>query len=365
MAELRLCEGHIPQYKEMVELAKPLIEIMVEDLGKRKTIERFSDPFWFQSLACAMGFEHNYTGATTVTIKAIKEALQQDGEIFIFGGKGKEAINTPREIEASRLRGKTKHKLIDISKQTAKADNSLLQDSYDLYFHAIITDGDNYTVINQGMNEKEQLVRRYHWYNPKDFEDVGLRTLTFKQSLDLESEDNKEIKKAIVDLVKDENPKKIIRKALVLRNSYELYLRKMRPLWVSNEEKVLFEKISSVPYHLYFPKKLNEEALYVAHETARDFKDLIMQKNIGKNTIRGLAYLSSLIYGKEFLWENPQRYCYAYGTKASKPWYVERHAMKESASYLKELVSSMNIDKKKRKNILMRLSNIVEKYAEV
>ncbi len=365
MAELRLCSGYVPQYKEMVELARPLIEIMISDLGKRKTIERFSDPFWFQSLACAMGFEHNYTGATTVTIKAIKEALKQDGEIFIFGGKGREAINTPQEIEASRLEDRAKHKLIDISKQTAKADNSLLQDSYDLYFHSVITDGKHYAVINQGMNEREQLVRRYHWYNPRDFEDVGLRTLTSKQSLDLEGKDNREIKKVMEDLVKDENPKKIVKKVLVLRKSYELYLRNIRPLWISNEEKVLFDKISSVPYYLYFPKKLNEEALSVAHETARDFKDLVMQKNIGKSTLRGLAYLSSLVYGKEFLWENPQRYCYAYGTKASKPWYVERHAMRESASYLKELISSMEIDKKKRKNILIRLSNIVERYAQV
>ncbi len=362
MAELRLCEGYVPQYKEMVELSRPLIKLLIEDLGTKETLRRFSDPFWFQSFACALGFEHNYTGATTVTIKALKEALGKDEDIIIIGGKGENAINTPKEIELLEKENIISSKFADnlqkISRVTAKADNNLLQDSYDLYFHAIITDGKkNYVVINQGMNTLEKLVRRYHWYNPESYEDKNIRDFTFIKSLDLQVKS--EIQNTMLDLVKDEKPQKIVKKALVLSKHYELYKKGIRGLFLSSEEKELFERIRDVPYHLYFPKKLNEDALRIAHESANTFKELSLTPNMGKSTLRGLAYLSALIYGKEITWENPQKFCYAFGTKAGKPWYIQRKAMRKASTYLKQLIESSEIEKKKRKEVLKRLSKLL------
>jgi len=366
MAELRLCEGYVPQYKEMVMIAKPLIRLMIDDIGIKETIRRFSDPFWFQSLACALGFEHNYTGATTVTIKAIKEAFENEGDIIILGGKGKKALQIPQELasleEEGLLNNKIKNLLERISKETAKADNALLQDSYDLYFHSIITDGKgSYVVINQGMNDKEQMVRRYHWLNPSSFEDNVFRSVINNKSLDLQSKESREMKKIILDVIKDESPDRIVKKALLLSKHYELYRRGLRPLYMSKEEQEFFEKISTIPYYLYFPKKMNYDAIRIAHESAQEFKDIAMIREMGKSTLRGLAYLSALVYGKEISWENPQRYCYAFGTKAGKPGYVEKNAMKKAAEYLREIISASEIEKKQKKKVLRRLANITQR----
>ncbi len=367
MAELRLCDGYVPHYKEMVMIAKPLIKLMIDDIGIKETIKRFSDPFWFQSLACALGFEHNYTGATTVTLKAIKEAFKDENDIFILGGKGKNALQVPYELSELEKKGMLNSRMRDIleriSKETAKADNSLLQDSYDLYFHTVITDGKkNYAIINQGMNDKEMLVRRYHWLNPLSFEDKNFRSIINNISLDLQSKESKDIKNAIVDIVKDESPEKIVKKALLLSKHYELYKKGLKPLYISKEEQEFFKKISVVPYYLNFPRKMNYEAIKIAHECAREFKDVAMMENIGKSTLRGLAYLSALVYGKEISWEKPQRYCYAFGTKAGKPWYVEREAMKKAGKYLMELINASEIKREQKKEIFKRLAKITQKH---
>lgn len=350
VAELRLCEGYVPQYKEMVVIAYPFLKLLVNEYGTKEVVRRFSDPYWFQSFATALGFEHNYTGATTVTIKAVKEALngKKDLGIKVVGGKGKEAINVAKEVDTV---------LAEISRETAKSDNTLMQDSYDLYFHSmIIEEHGKFAVINQGMNVKEQMVRRYHWYNPKGYESLEDMSLTCMYVLDLKNE--KDLQKTMLDMVKDENPEKLERKILLLRKSYENF-RKGNLTLLPKDEIRFFKKIVTMPYHLYFPNKLDVKALEVAKQ-AENFKEFFMVKGIGKGTLRGLAYLSALIYGKDFQWENPQQYCYAFGTKAGKPWYVERKKMREAAAILKEIAEGLDVETKRKKEVLKRLGKLIK-----
>lgn len=349
VAELRLCEGYVPQYKEMVALAYPFLKLLVDEYGTKEVIKRFADPYWFQSFATALGFEHNYTGATTVTIRAIKEALNSHESIGIkvVGGKGKEAIRVASELDED---------LANISRETAKSDNALLQDSYDLYFHSmIIEEKGNFTVINQGMNVNEQMVRRYHWYNPKSYQSLEGMSLSKNYMLDIKNE--RELQKTIIDMAKDENPFKLERKILLLRKSYENY-RKGNLTLLPREELRFFKKLVVMPHYLYFPKELDAKALEVAKQ-AENFREFFMVKGIGKGTLRGLAYLSALIYGKEIQWENPQQYCYAFGTKAGKPWYVERKKMREAALVLRDIAEGLDVKSKRKKEVLKRLSGLI------
>ena len=46
----------------------------------------------------------------------------------------------------------------------AKIDNAAIQDGYSLYHHTILFDEEgNWTVVQQGMNLKTKMARRYHW----------------------------------------------------------------------------------------------------------------------------------------------------------------------------------------------------------
>ncbi len=354
-AELRLCTGHIPMYREMVKLSGPLMEILASELGTKNLIERFSDPFWFQCYACAMGFEHNYTGATTVTLKAIKDSLEnRDIGITVLGGKGSLSREAQKEIEnLTWFTDKKITRLKRASRMSAKVDNSLVQDSFDVYFHSMLVDErGNFAVINQGMNEKDMLVRRYHWMNTKTFIEEPHTTIVSSpvaKAMDLTSRRSRETRKTIRDIIHDEPPEAIHKKFLLLDRSKGQ---------TKIADFVETPNVSRVPYYLTFPRRLNLEALRTARECAETFEDIMDIRGIGKSTIRGLAYLSSLIYGTEISWKDPQRYCYTYGTKAGRPWYVERENMAESADILRTALEEARIGRKQKLNALRRLSKI-------
>ena len=102
-ANLPLHGGKAPRwlFGRMVRLSGGILEYMVEEMGPYDTIRRFSDPFWFQSLGCVLGFDWHSSGVTTTTCGAVKEALRSlpDLGIYVAGWKGAASRRTPREIE--------------------------------------------------------------------------------------------------------------------------------------------------------------------------------------------------------------------------------------------------------------------------
>ena len=134
------------------------------------SLQRVSDPFWFQGLGCALGFDWHSSGLTTTTCAALKEGLkcrEKELGFFIAGGKGKTSLRTPQEIEAAGSKfalGRHIEALQDTSRLVAKVDNTALQDGYNLYHHCIFfTDKGDWSVVQQGMNENTRWKQRYHW----------------------------------------------------------------------------------------------------------------------------------------------------------------------------------------------------------
>ncbi|MEM5824634.1 MAG: DUF763 domain-containing protein [Candidatus Aenigmatarchaeota archaeon] len=354
--ELRLASGPVPHYKEMVKLARPILEILVEEYGSYEVIKRFSDALWFQCFACLLGFEWNYSGMTTVTIKAIKDALKDSNlPIKVVGGKGKEAINTLEEIEKLEIKNKDEIKKASIL--SAKADNVELQDGYDLYFHSLIVDENgNFSIINQKMNINNQKVRRLHWIaNTKVFEEephneiIGIKE---KVALNLFSKDSKETRKAIVDIVKDYSIEKI-EKTLIMLNK-----KQNQKLLVDYLKMENFE-IVKLPYYFKIPKKIDKKALEIA-KNAENFEDILKIRGIGKDTIRGLAYIANIIFGTRISWKDPIKFTYAHGTKAGKPYYVDKERMLKEAEILRQVIEEAKLGNKEKIYALKRLSKIIE-----
>ena len=171
VANLPLHGGKAPKwlFKRMVKLSESIVTVMVDELSISEIFKRFSNPFWFQSLTCILGYDWHSSGTTTVTCGALKEAIDPEKHGFIFaGGKGKTSRNTLTEIEQTgdifSLSSEKIEQLKYASRITAKIDNNVIQDFHKLYHHSFFfSELGQWGVIQQGMNKETKYARRYHW----------------------------------------------------------------------------------------------------------------------------------------------------------------------------------------------------------
>jgi uncharacterized protein len=67
IAELPLHGGKAPPwlFQRMVKLGREIVRLIIEDNGPEEILSRISDPYWFQSLGCVLGFDWHSSGVTT------------------------------------------------------------------------------------------------------------------------------------------------------------------------------------------------------------------------------------------------------------------------------------------------------------
>src|SRR3989338_8617457 len=158
-ATLPLHYGKAPRwlFSRMTLLAREIIAALVSEFSPEEVLKRFSDPYWFQSFGCVLGFDWHSSGLTTTTTGALKEALKENPAIGIAGGK-KLARKAPEEIkslgERFNFSEQKINELIRISRLSAKVDNALVQDSFNLYHHTIFFTQHSWAVVQQGMKDR-------------------------------------------------------------------------------------------------------------------------------------------------------------------------------------------------------------------
>ena len=94
--------------------------------------------------------------------------------IYFCGGRGKQSRKTPDELVGrGRMRkASMATELVRTSRLTAKIDNNAIADGFQIYLHSfIVSSAGEWAVVQQGMNERSGLARRYHWHSPsvRDF----------------------------------------------------------------------------------------------------------------------------------------------------------------------------------------------------
>jgi hypothetical protein len=172
VADLPLHYGRVPSWlaTRMVTLGTAIAETVVHHYGRPALVSRLSDPFWFQAFGTVLGMDWHSSGITTSVMGALKKGLNsraQDLGIYICGGRGRHSRNTPQELraiaDATSMDGDA---LVRASRLTARIDNNAIADGFQIYLHSFVltSDGD-WTVVQQGMNEKSRLARRYHWHS--------------------------------------------------------------------------------------------------------------------------------------------------------------------------------------------------------
>src|SRR5258705_13373558 len=178
VADLPLHGGRVPQWlaERMTKLGTAITETIVSDYGTSAFLSRLSDPFWFQALGSVMGMDWHSSGITTSVMGALKRGLApRAGElgIYICGGRGKFSRNTPSELRLiAERRGFDGEGLVRTSRLTARVDNNALADGFQIYLHSfIVASNGEWAVVQQGLNNRSGMARRYHWHSTsvKDF----------------------------------------------------------------------------------------------------------------------------------------------------------------------------------------------------
>ena len=349
IATLPLHYGKTPRwlFEKMVRLSRAILESFLMEYAPEDFLRRLSDPYWFQSFGCILGFDWHSSGITTTVMGALKESTKsQDLPIHICGGKGKVAIKTPYEImDICNKIGCDADMLIYSSRMSAKVDSSAVQDGFQIYHHTIVfTSKGDWSVIQQGMEEKSRMARRYHWYgeNVQDFVDEphsGIISDKKAPTLNLVSKDSSKTRE-ISAMLSREEPRKVVKmfkdvKKLTMPERHRIFITDIKP---ENLKKALIKTYSLQP---------------------KNFEKLLGVKNVGAKTLRALSLISQLIFGAPPSFEDPALFSFAHGGKDGYPYPVQKDIYEESISYLQDAVKRAKLGNRDKYNSLKRLERFL------
>ncbi len=364
IATVPLDYGRCPRwlFERMRGLARGIIVAVTEEMGPDEVLKRFSDPVWFQSLGCVMGFDWNSSGLTTTTLGAVKAALfdiQDRLGVFICGGKGKTSRKTPEELTAYGVsRGFSfTPDLIYASKMAAKIDSSLIQDGYQIYHHNILfTKSGKWTVIQQGMNEENSTARRYHWLSSgvKDFVEEphsGIISGAKVKPLNLIAKESSENRKISVGLVKEE-PKKFLKYLDLIQTKKS---KNLTTVELHNKE-FYWHPVVEEKFDL---KRLEKTIFLAKEENPRDFEQFLSLKGIGPRTVRALSLVSEIIYGARPSFKDPARYSFAHGGKDGTPYFPKPEEMDRTIELLEKGIRKSQISLNEKIKAQRRLKSAV------
>jgi hypothetical protein len=177
-ADLPLHNGRVPPWlaERMTRLGTAITEAIIYHYGSSAFLSRLSDPFWFQALGAVMGMDWHSSGITTSVMGALKRGLGPQADelgIYICGGRGRFSRNTPQELRSiAERRSFDGAALVRASRLTARVDNNAIADGFQIYLHSfILASNGEWAVVQQGLNNRSGMARRYHWHSAtlKDF----------------------------------------------------------------------------------------------------------------------------------------------------------------------------------------------------
>ena len=335
-------------FARMVRLSRSIVEIIAADYGQQELLRRLSDPVWFQSLGCVLGFDWHSSGVTTTVCGAIKEAVKGDERAFGFyacGGKGAASRKTPLQIEVQADRfGLDGDELVRASRMSAKVDSAGLQDGFQVYQHVFFgTTTGEWAVVQQGMNTETGRARRYHWLSedtPSFVADPHKAIACDRKTepLNMVASEAGRFRDAVTLLAGDK-PEHTIAE-----------LKSIRRLSMAEHHPVLRSDISD----RYFSKVL----LSTYEQSPAGFDDLLLTPGVGPKTIRTLALIADVVHGARPSFRDPVTYSFAVGGKDGYPYPVDRAEYDRAIAILERGIRESKLGRGEKLDAFRRL----EKY---
>lgn len=349
-ANLPLHYGAAPRwlFSRMTKLTRAMSEIILGEYGQEEFLRRISDPIWFQSLGCVLGFDWHSSGLTTTLCGALKQGfkdLEKDFGVFIAGGKGKTSRKTPDEIRfwAEQMSFEPEQ-MVYASRMSAKVDSCAVQDGYQIYHHVFFgTKDGKWAVVQQGMNTQTRWARRYHWLS------LDLADFVVEPHKAIVSDSKGEI----LNMVAKESEPARKTSAVISSNkpseSVKEY-QKIKELSLPARHPVLSRDIN--------PLRFEKILLKTYEEQPQSFEALLGISGVGPQTIRALALISEVTYGAKPSFFDPVSYSFAHGGKDGYPYPINRADYDKSIEILEKVITLAKIGQSDKLDALKRLSQI-------
>jgi len=364
-------------FERMKKLSRGIVLAIVEEFGPDEILKRLSNPVWFQSLGCVLGFDWNSSGLATTTLGALKEGvrgLESNLGLFVCGGKGKTSRKTPEQIQSwGEFLGYSVEKidsLIYASKISAKVDNNAIQDGFQLYHHNLIfSKSGQWTIIQQGMNKQVSQARRYHWSSPPNFfqkfgghdfveePHSGIISDIRLKPLNLTAKESKENKEVSTGLVREE-PKRFLKSIKLISEKPKTLIKQKR---IKNFTEIELNNVEfywhPVVNEKFNLKRLEKTIFFANQKKPKNFEELLSLKGVGPKTIRALSLVSEIIYGAKPSYEDPARYTFAHGGKDGTPYFVEKDTYDKTIATIEKGIKISKISQKEKLQALKRLNS--------
>src|SRR5438067_487811 len=384
VADLPLHGGRVPEWlaQRMTKLGTAITEVIIRDYGTSAFLSRLSDPFWFQALGAVIGMDWHSSGITTSVMGALKRGLAPRANelgIYICGGRGRFSRNTPNELrQISERRGFDGEALVRISRLTARIDNNAIADGFQIYLHSfVITASGEWAVVQQGLNDRSGMARRYHWHSAtvKDFVSephtgiVGEHQGTIMNLVDAEATS---AQRAMLKIA-HEHPEKILREAAIIAGSAEPLSTSgtgIPPVNHAQDASVTFTRHLRLPAH-HEVRSINVDLkrlgamLAVAYE--RDlhaFAELLLVESLGPRTLQSLALIAEVVHGAPARFDDPARFSFAHGGKDGHPFPVPLKTYDESIGVLRRSLDAARVGDSDKLDGMKRLERFVRGVEE-
>jgi len=377
MATFTLDTGTCPKwlFTRMVKLGREMTRVLIEEFGPDEFIQRIADPVWFQSLGTVLAFDWNASGLTTILTAALKEAIrgrEKELGVFICGGKGKTSRKTPQEItdwgDRLSLPGSCVDNLVYNSKMSAKVDNCLVQDGYQIYHHSFFfSRNGSWTVVQQGMNPANVSARRYHWFSDNIDELVcephtGIVTAAKCQpTLNLTARDSENTRSLSVEFISG-GFSSLMKDIQILRK-HSSPLSKMISL-KHKDQQLTFLKLEDTEFKTHpviyedFSRSCYLEKILgkLCDRKPENYEKLLAVRGVGPKTVRALALVAEVIYGAMPSYKDPARYSFAHGGKDATPYPVDRDTYDRTIATLAEAVRRSHISPYEKDRAIKRVA---------
>lgn len=347
-ADLPLHGGRVPQWlaARMTELGTAITEAIVRDYGASAFLSRLSDPFWFQALGTVMGMDWHSSGITTSVMGALKHGLSPRADelgIYVCGGRGRFSRATPQELRSvAGRRGFDGEALVRTSRLTARVDNNALADGFQIYLHNfVVTAEGEWAVVQQGLNDRSGMARRYHWHSAavRDFVAephtgiVGVHQGVIMNLVDARAEP---ARTALLEIAR-EHPEKTLCAARHLRLPSHHEVR---------AENVDLKRLGAI--------------LAVAYERdLHDFAELLLLEKLGPRTLQSLALVAEVVHGAPSRFSDPARFSFAHGGKDRRPFKVPLKTYDQSMELLRKALDAARVGDRAKLDGFRRLEGFV------
>lgn len=350
-ADLPLHYGTVPPWlaNRMTQLSGAIVESILLEYGRSEVLKRISDPLWFQSFGAVMGMDWHSSGITTSVMGALKRSINKRSKelgIYICGGRGRHSKKTPDELlNVGSRTGLDGQKLGRFSRLTAKIDNTTVQDGFQIYLHNfIVTQEGEWSVVQQGMNQRSGMARRYHWHSEQlnsFISDPHASVCGVHQG-------------EILNLVHHDAHQTQCKMVSFSKESPSRFIKEVRSIVLPRHHEVTYKDVNL--------KRLGA-VIALAHESeVEDFESLLLTKGLGPRTLQSLALVSEVIHGTPSRFEDPARFSFAHGGKDGHPFPVPLNIYDETIQSLNKTIQQAKIGITDKQKALKKLHHMSKNY---